>query len=404
MEKRKVNLNLSEYDEVIHISHIDLDGYSAQFLVDELLNQGVLKYVKYFNLDYHEDKEVFNKVFEYILSDKSKSYYVLITDIGLKAELVTKIKNFMRGNKNIKLYFQVIDHHKSGAYQDVDWYYYDKEFCATKLVYDELVSPMIREYIKTHKIDEDGDNSSQLFYLHGLNMLNKHHLKDLAQIVNAYDVWKLNDEMFYYGSNLSDVVMNFIKYPKEFERSEYRRNHIFGYIKKFMNRFLGFNYRKNVSIQELQSYLYFDNTEVLYEMNNDEYYSNVNIPYEYKLHYHYYKLYKDSFDEFEWFEIDNYKFKILSIDSNLFQNVSHFLMDDETLNIQMIANVKPDGKVSLRSVGDKYDVSIFAFKYLENGGGHFNAAGSGGKIKIDDFFDQQSLEKAFKTYLKAKIV
>lgn len=79
-------------------------------------------------------------------------------------------------------------------------------------------------------------------------------------------------------------------------------------------------------------------------------------------------------------------------------------MDDETLNIQMIANVKPDGKVSLRSVGDKYDVSIFAFKYLENGGGHFNAAGSGGKIKIDDFFDQQSLEKAFKTYLKAKIV
>lgn len=367
---KKIMNNFKEYDELIHISHTDLDGFSAQFLTKQLLDKNIVKHIEYFNMDYNDEKKCINEVISYILNDKTKTYFVLITDIGLTVDGIKKLNNFLKGNKNIKIQLQLIDHHKSGKeFNDtVEWYYFNNDYCATKLLYLNCIEPLLGKDI---------------------------NLAKFVDIVNAYDVWNQEENIiyFYLGVNLSETIMNSIKYPIEFN-IYYKRIHIMKYFEHILDFY---NLNRNVKI--IQENFYNIQNQILFELsNNNEYFLNSYISYEYKFHYYCALIYKETFQSSTLFKVDDYEFKLVSLDSNLFQNMSHFLMDDKDNKCQMIINIKSDGKVSLRSVGKIYDVSKFAIKYF-NGGGHFNAAGGGEKLEIKPFFDQTSLEKSFKEYL-----
>lgn len=90
----------------------------------------------------------------------------------------------------------------------------DTTNCATYLIYNHFIK-----------------NNSNLF---SKEELQKHQI--LANVVNAYDIWLIDNEYINFGKLLSNIVMNFIKYPDLLK--EYKRNHVFEFMKKFCNKII----------------------------------------------------------------------------------------------------------------------------------------------------------------------
>ena len=171
-------------ETVHHLSHIDLDGYSCQF---------IMKYTPYkiFNYNANYGAEVRQKlelILENIKKSKEKSL-ILITDLNLTADESRWLNNEVNQTTNIRIV--LLDHHGSGeeSAKKYKWYFLDVERCATKITYD---------YVKENfEFDEPK------------------WMEKFVNVVNAVDLWK-KDEVanFEYGK----VCMRLVNETRELNR------------------------------------------------------------------------------------------------------------------------------------------------------------------------------------------
>ena len=175
-------------ETIHHLSHIDLDGYSCQF---------IMQYTPYaitnYNANYGaEVRSKLDLVLENIKKAK-KSALILITDLNLTIDESRWLHgevNKMNTNK-LDVELVLLDHHGSGedSARKYDWYFLDVERCATKITYD---------YVKEHfEFDEPT------------------WMEKFVNIVNAVDLWKLDQpENFEYGK----VCMRLVNETRELNR------------------------------------------------------------------------------------------------------------------------------------------------------------------------------------------
>lgn len=171
-----------------HLSHIDLDGYSAQLIMSytpyKLIN---------FNANYGaEVKQKLDLILE-LVKKSSQPSYILITDLNLSVDesrwLNNEVKKLKESNKDITL--QLLDHHGSGeaSSKKYDWYFLDTQRCATKITYDFAK--------ENYELDEPD------------------WLESMVDVVNAVDLWKMEEEKnFEYGK----VCMRLINETRELNR------------------------------------------------------------------------------------------------------------------------------------------------------------------------------------------
>jgi len=175
-------------DIIHHLSHIDLDGYSCQFVMQHTPYK-----LKNYNANYGaEVKSKLEIILENIKSDK-KSALILITDLNLTMDESRWIHGEVSKLNSDKLDVKItlLDHHGSGedSAKKYDWYFLDTQRSATKITYD---------YAKENfELDEP------------------EWLQKYVNVVNAVDLWKLDEvENFEYGK----VCMRLVNETRELNR------------------------------------------------------------------------------------------------------------------------------------------------------------------------------------------
>ena len=167
-----------------HLSHTDLDGYSAQ-----LISRKIYKNPIFYNANYGLEVKIYLEdiLTQIKLQDKNEEIFFLITDLNLTPDESRKldhsIKQLIEGGYNIKL--QLLDHHGTGekSASKYDWYYLDTSRSATKITYDYFVE----NYPEFLDLCEDG-------------------FVEFIQSVNAVDIWLENDELFEFGKVMMSMV------------------------------------------------------------------------------------------------------------------------------------------------------------------------------------------------------
>ncbi|WP_345977416.1 phosphoesterase [Sulfurimonas sp. HSL3-7] len=171
-----------------HLSHIDLDGYSCQL---------VMEYTPYkiysYNANYGAEViERLNEILD-VLRKSDEPSVVFITDLNLTLDeakwLNREVERLNDAGKQIEIILR--DHHGSGqeCANKYEWYFLDTSKCATKLTY---------EYAKaTFELDEP------------------EWMSKFVAVVNAVDLW-LQDEVenFEYGK----VCMRLVTETRELNR------------------------------------------------------------------------------------------------------------------------------------------------------------------------------------------
>ena len=172
-----------------HLSHIDLDGYSCQLVMQHTPYE-----LSFYNANYGaEVKDQLEFILENIDKNAQQEAIILISDLNLSVEEAKWIdKEVKKRNENgASLELLLLDHHGSGedCATRFGWYYLDTSRCATKIVYD---------YAKEH------------FELEEPQWMERY-----VAIVNAVDLWKQEErEHFEYGK----VLMRLINETKELNR------------------------------------------------------------------------------------------------------------------------------------------------------------------------------------------
>lgn len=322
--------------KIVHLSHNDLDGYGAQ-LVAKKTGRVVAQY----NTNY--GAEILEKV-EIAIAAMNGAYVnhmLLITDVNLTLEIADAID---AKQKEFGFELLLLDHHITG--KDVaikyDWYNLDASKCATRIAY---------EYFQNEITDENIDMFSQ--------------------IVNAYDLWQENHELFHKGKLLNEQVFEGYKFPKEVH--SLKVDYVLHMLEK-VNAQL-----KNYSVAQTEDCL--NKFKRMFLSNRIEYdiISNNNKTMNDKFHYLVFKNFKEM--DLPIVSIDGIRFKVFfNIDGGVYQNMSS-LFNDNANEFDACINISKSGIVGLRSKGsgEEHNVSRIAKKFF-NGGGHFNA--SGGSIEL----------------------
>ena len=175
--------------KIHHLSHIDLDGYSCQLVMQHTPNR-----MTFYNANYGaEVKDQLELILENIDKNNEHEALILISDLNLNVDEAKWIdKEVAKRNENgMNLELLLLDHHGSGedCATRFEWYYLDTSRSATKIVYD---------YAKEHfKLEEPK------------------WMEKFVDIVNAVDLWKQEQvENFEYGK----VFMRLINEAKELNR------------------------------------------------------------------------------------------------------------------------------------------------------------------------------------------
>ncbi|HQS02140.1 MAG: hypothetical protein B7Y07_02065 [Halothiobacillus sp. 24-54-40] len=207
-----------------HISHTDLDGYGAQFM---LKAAGIQTHC--FNADYRDIPVVVDRVVEEILA-KGEPAGILLTDLNLTLDQADQIDKRVKKLK-VPTTLQLLDHHATGAEvaAKYDWYYLDTERCATKLAYESVAALMPEAKQAQYALRADfvdmGDRwlkDEPLFrkslYLLGLVMQDDHLAPPLAEMKRAYRFHII--ESFFAaherGENLETIERSLYDIRKQF--------------------------------------------------------------------------------------------------------------------------------------------------------------------------------------------
>jgi len=174
---------------IYHLSHIDLDGYSCQ-----LVMQHTPHTMHFYNANYGEEvPERLRQIVEAL--EHEREAMILVTDLNLTPDesrwLDGEVKRFNETGKKITL--QLLDHHGSGKESAAryGWYLLDTDRSATKITY---------EFAK-----EQGWLQEEPAWMEAY-----------VAVVNAVDLWLQHEaENFEYGK----VLMRLVSETRELGRT-----------------------------------------------------------------------------------------------------------------------------------------------------------------------------------------
>ncbi|MDR1451275.1 MAG: hypothetical protein LBI57_02930 [Helicobacteraceae bacterium] len=172
---------------VYHLSHNDLDGYSAHLVAKRFFGE-TKRFNSGYGLEVGAKLSLIRSLIEREPTRDEK--IILISDLNITREdckQVEKIRDRLK-EAGHKIEIQLLDHHKSGEAlaKEFDWYFLDVTRCATKIVYDWCVD---RGENKQAAADEA--------------------LADYVACVNAYDLWLQEDRArFEFGKTLNRLTLD----------------------------------------------------------------------------------------------------------------------------------------------------------------------------------------------------
>jgi oligoribonuclease NrnB/cAMP/cGMP phosphodiesterase (DHH superfamily) len=362
------NIDFKNIDTIFHISDKDLDGYGSQMLLKEYLkNNNIKSKIKFFNPQRENILSDINYVFSEIVKDKKQKYLLLLTDLSLEEEHIKKMNNFKRGNKNISVEYQLLDHHISGEKNIInEWYHLDLNNCSAKITYLFLEK----------------------------NLGKNENLEKIADLIQVKDLWIKGSKNFNKSTFLSDNLMN-IRYPEIFKDNE--RNE-----KLYLIKNLGKLLLSDLSLKDIEKEFIDLKNNYYNKYIGAELSKNDDLSSELRKQYYFYTLFLKITNNFKIIKIDDYKMKVLyGIEPHIFQILSSLYLENNT-DIDIMMNLSSNGKLSLRCNQDleKINLSDISTKYF-NGGGHAKAAG--GKIELkDNIYSQNTIEKLIKDIILSK--
>ncbi|MDR3347080.1 MAG: phosphoesterase [Helicobacteraceae bacterium] len=318
---------------VFHLSHNDLDGYSAQLVVKRFFDQ-----THCFNSSYGAEVTAKLAMIESAIEGFSRFYakeekLLLITDLNITRE-ECKLAQSIAKRQDASL--QLLDHHKSGEKQadEFKWYFLDIDRSATKITFDWCL-----ERAPKREMADDA-----LF-------------TEYVECVNVYDLWKVDEvKRFEFGKVLNRLLSDAREISQLLfgdKDNDYRLsllNGAFAFIDDhryielddqalmIKKRYLSNDKARDTIDNLVASFV----VDLLLKRREN-----------FTVHYGEYK------------GLLTYQIGNSSVIGNKFLTMCedyHFFMD-----------VNKSGSVSLRA-NNKLDVSVMAGK-LFNGGGHANAAG-----------------------------
>ncbi len=331
--------------KVHHLSHIDLDGYSCQ-----LVMQHTPYTMSFYNANYGaEVKDQLELILENIDKANEKDSLVLISDLNLSVDEAKWIdKEITKRNENgSSLELLLLDHHGSGedCATRFEWYYLDTSRCATKIVYD---------YAKKHfELDEP------------------EWMEKFVDIVNAVDLWKQEEvENFEFGK----VLMRLVNEIKELNRVMFAKEDN-EYKLTLLQKTVKYIGKKDGHI-ELDENIYFMKKEFFKRDHNDTL-DNLSTEYIVELlgrHRDEMTIYYKGYKGFLSYGVGN-----TSIIGNGFLT--------KYPDYDFIVDVSYRGTISLRA-NNQVSVAQISKEWC-NGGGHPNAAGG----RIQGFKEQFRYDK-----------
>lgn len=329
-----------------HLSHTDLDGYSAQIVTKAYFND-----ITFFNSNYGKEiDEKFNQIVNLLDDEKS---IILITDLNLTLKQCEDFENLIK-DKNAKLF--LLDHHQSGleCSQKFKWYYLDNSRCATLITYDFFAS------------------------MYG----QKENLHEYCKMVNAVDIWLKDDKYFEFGK----VCLNLVANSKEINKVMFQdksNEYIFFLLQKANEYMWSQNAHINLDddTHKIKKEYFFDKTnDTLSNMISNFIVKNLS-------------------NQKDKFSINYREFK--GILTHNIGNTSvignDFLVANPEFDFFM--DVSSKKTISLRA-NNKIDVSAMAAE-LFNGGGHKNASG-GLFAAFKDSLDYENIKNQIKDHIFKK--
>lgn len=348
---------------IYHLSHVDLDGYGAQAIINACSSHygftHKLEYegydVKYFNSNYGEEilskLEEIKTILKEHVKNKSGRAFVLITDLNLTEEAALFVEQEIIpivGEENVRL----LDHHASGleVSKGRKWYHLDTTKSGTLLTY-EFVEEM--EFLVTDFMNEK-----------------------FPFMVDAYDLWK-KDKGYYFKTG--KLITFYLGLISKLINSETYKNDNHDICRAFVREL---SYKNNISEETVFKIL----TTVLKKHAKDKHklvnHEDLDVG-DFTM--------QDSVDSIivnsvlEMFDkqlpytgwiidevnYDGSKIAVIVTPSSLSSSVMNTVLEMRP-EFKGIASVSYNGVISMRANGE-YDVSKLA-KAL-GGGGHVNAAG-----------------------------
>lgn len=312
---------------VYHLSHTDLDGYSAQ-----LVTKHYFKDIEFFNSNYGKEidakfDQIISCIEESLYKDDSKKSLILVTDLNLSLSQCDRFEK-KAGELNAKIL--LLDHHQSGleCAKKYPWYLLDSSRCATLITY-EFFSAIL------------GKDDS---------------LSEFVKMVNSVDIWLKDDGYFEFGK----VCLGLVAGAKEINSVMFTnssREYVFYLLEKAMEFMGGDN--AHIELDAATHAL----KKGFFIKDNDDTLSNLISKY-----------------VVEKLSQDRAKFEITYLDKKgvLTYNIGNtsiigndFLVANP--EIDFFLDVTSRKTMSFRANGNA-DVSQIS-KHLVGGGGHINASG-----------------------------
>lgn len=216
--------------KVFHLSHIDLDGYGAQFISRYFFDD-----VEFYNANYGREvvvrlQSIFTRLdthfaFEERFRTKThQSFLILITDLNLtpsEAKYVyERVNAYKLQQKDVSLL--LLDHHISGeeCAKMFDWYHLDSSKCATKITFETLqdLYPKALESTQAKRF-EDIAESTMLNAIHSPTHIAP--LTDMVEMINSVDIWREDG----YGFEFGKVALGLIAGSNELNRFMFDKPH-----------------------------------------------------------------------------------------------------------------------------------------------------------------------------------
>lgn len=322
---------------VYHLSHTDLDGYGAQFM---LKAAGVN--TRCFNADYRDIPLAVDAIVEEILAANEPAA-LLLTDLNLTLDQADQIDKRIKKLK-VPTSLQLLDHHATGAEvaAKYGWYYLDTERCATKLAFESVA-------------DRFDDARRAQYALR-------------ADFVDMGDRWLKDEPLFRKALYLLGLVMqdDHLAPPLSSVKRDYR----FHLIEAFFTR-----HERGENLETIERALYDTRKSFLRERIDEAEVENPDIPLNDKFHILSARLLDDT--TVPMVTIDGVRTGIFySWPHEVWRGVIMDMMETRKV-MDMAISVRGNGKLSLRA-NPGVDAGAISAKYFK-GGGHPGAAG--GELK-----------------------
>ena len=363
---------------LFHLSHIDLDGYGAQYMT-----RAAGYRARYYNADYRDIPYALDQIFD-DMSKVKEPCMLLITDLNLTLEqsdmVAQRIQNLSKSgaaptqkksgkvpakasllspemaamlkgalsassedeteDAPIKPLLQLLDHHATGedSAKKHAWYYLDTERCATRLAF-EAVAPWLSE-------DQRALYASR------------------AEFVDVGDRWLKDDPRFNRAIYLIGLVMEDDQLAPPLV--ELKREFRFHMIESFFQL-----QEQGATLEELERGAYDYRKSFLRERIAAERCENPENTLKEK--YHFLSAEAVQPEDVPMLRIDGYRTGIFfNWPHDVFRGVAMELMENRG-QMDIAIRVGGNGRMSLRA-NEGVDVGIISGMYFE-GGGHPGAAG-----------------------------